>query len=607
MFVRYDTRQRLAELLLGASEGAAAPAPASGKSGGKGAGAGAGARAPLSDGAPSLAAESESKGKGKGKGDGKIVAEWPRVAASKSGWSTEAQTVASAKNSLEHALERGLLDPASLLQDDDDHGTGTATGLGVRDAKKTAANILVAAAITYCEAGSDQAAMVGAIGSAFVPPTSAPMVDVVSQAGFARLQNFLQFERDGGGGLLKKPNARYPPFNGGSGCCEYEVDTEPYHGRDGERGSEGSFHAAFQAHATAIFGSGMLFSAPACMRNINCSNGKPRQATHFDAHAKKGFEEAKMMSAVSALPTRVNVFAVPAAAAAAAAAPTAPVLGRLKTAKYQLTADPELCNLLRDVSVRKGVAMKDLLSRTAAAALMVVGDGGTAERTAADATGITTWFCWLAGRSAPSGDIPTTLVVQRGVGDKDGLGLPCQLGSGRATQYHIMPSSTLFFADGHGGGVQPPPPKDGVPPARARAHTYGRSIGDVCRWFGRTQDGDLMHEAQGSGDTIDDDLSDRYAADIPVIAVKFARGAFAPGRDRDRQNRLEIINARPVVAHKSGDGYRITRKSGESLVLNTEEVLALAAVVENNMALKRQLERKTAPAKKPKKKKARAS
>ena len=116
-----------------------------------------------------------------------------------------------------------------------------------------------------------------------------------------------------------------------------------------------------------------------------------------------------------------------------------------------------------------------------------------------------------------------------------------------------------------------------------------------------------MHEAQGSGDTIDDDLSDRYAADIPVIAVKFARGAFAPGRDRDRQKRLEIINAQPVVAHKSGDGYRITRKSGESLVLNTEEVLALAAVVENNMALKRQLERKTAPAKKPKKKKARAS
>ena len=43
------------------------------------------------------------------------------------------------------------------------------------------------------------------------------------------------------------------------------------------------------------------------------------------------------------------------------------------------------------------------------------------------------------------------------------------------------------------------------------------------------------------------------------------------------------------------------------MVLNTEEVLALAAVVENNMALKRQLERKTAPAKKPKKKKARAS
>jgi hypothetical protein len=72
---------------------------------------------------------------------------------------------------------------------------------------------------------------------------------------------------------------------------------------------------------------------------------------------------------------------------------------------------------------------------------------------------------------------------------------------------------------------------------------------------------------------------------------------------------LKTISAQPVVAHKSGDGYRITRKSGDSLVLNTEEVLALAAVVENNMALKRQLERtlKTAPAKKPKKKKARAS
>jgi hypothetical protein len=111
-----------------------------------------------------------------------------------------------------------------------------------------------------------------------------------------------------------------------------------------------------------------------------------------------------------------------------------------------------------------------------------------------------------------------------------------------------------------------------------------------------------MHEAQGSGDTIDDDLSDRCAADIPVIAVKFAH---VPGRDRGRQARLAIINAQPVVAHKSGDGYRITRKSGESLVLNTEEVLELAALVENNTALKRQLELKTAPAKKPKK--ARAS
>ena len=555
MLEPYDSRHRLVELLLGAGEG-----------------------------------EGTGEGKGKRK-TGAIAAEWPRLSmdVAPSGWSKEALTVAAALNSLRHALMCGLLNPTTLLLQGSGSGTSkSAAEVGERDARKMAGNILVAAAITYIEAGRDQAAMMGAIGSAFVPPTSAPMVDVVSQEGTKRLHNFLQFETTGGGcGPLDKPRARHPPFNEQSGCCEYEVDTEPYHGRDGG-GSEGSFEVAFKAHTAAIFGSGVLFSAAACMRNINCSGGKPRQKTHFDAHAQKGFEEAPMVSAVSALPTRVNAPAIPAATPVAT-----PVLGPLLTAKFQLTADPQLYNLLREGAELTGVATKDLLARTAAAALMVVGvpDGGTAERTTADATGITTWFCWLAGLSAPTGDIPTTLVMQRGVGDEGALGLPCGLGTGTATEYHIMPCSTLFFSDGHAGGVQPAP-KGGVPPARARAHTYGRYIGDVCRWFGLTRAGDLMHEAQGSGDAVVDDFSDRYASDTPVVAVKFAR---VPGSDKmqARKARLTTINAQPVVARRSGEGIRMTRKSGASLVLSTEEVLALAALVENDKALKQQLDERT--------------
>ena len=60
-----------------------------------------------------------------------------------------------------------------------------------------------------------------------------------------------------------------------------------------------------------------------------------------------------------------------------------------------------------------------------------------------------------------------------------------------------------------------------------------------------------------------------------------------------RKARLTTINAQPVVARRSGEGIRMTRKSGASLVLSTEEVLALAALVENDKALKQQLDERT--------------
>jgi len=216
-----------------------------------------------------------------------------------------------------------------------------------------------------------------------------------------------------------------------------------------------------------------------------------------------------------------------------------------------------------------------------------VREGASVGRRQADADGVTAWFHWLAGQPAPSGDIATTLVVQRGVGGAEGLGLPCDLGSGEATEYRVMPASTLFFAGGHAGGVQPKP-RGCVQPARARSHAYGRFKGDVCRFFAVSSGGALEHEAQGAADEEVDD-GEMFAGDIAVVAVKFAHPPGG-GMRVARQRRVQGVSALPVAVGPSGSGFRLMRPSGASLVLNESEVIALGALCARTPALKRRLE-----------------